>query len=131
MGFFLRAKLRMLPVMDFEKIGRDLWSSMGLSSSKVDKILKDHEVDMRRYLKKECHSLDEIDSYAALRIDTMRHYGAGKWKRVGPYLCFFFVIPASVVLGIVFAPKEYIVRTGPSSWRAYEMPKEICDIIDA
>lgn len=128
MGFFLRSKLRMLPVMDFEKVGRDLWSSMGLSNSIVDKILEDHESDVRRYLLKECHSLDEIDSYAAFEQNIISLPAA--WKRVGPYLCYFVVLPGSAILGIQFAPRKYIVRTGPSSWQAYEIPEEIRELID-
>ena len=49
---------------------------------------------------------------------------------MGLYLCFFPNTAGGVVLGIQFAPTEYIVRTGQSSWRACEIPEEISDLID-
>jgi len=128
MGILLRAKLKTMPVMDFEDIGRELWASAGLSSDHTNKIVADHRLEMSEYLRGEFNCVKDAEAYA---LNEGRWYErlemVWKWERMDPYLLLYTNNAGGIALGVQFAPMQYIVRTDESTWKAYKVPEALQD----
>jgi len=84
---------------------------------------------MSEYLRGEFTSAGAANTYAT---DKSQWYGrvgmVCTWKLGGPYLYFFMNPAGGAAIGLPPpAPFEYIVRTGESVWKAYEVPKILRD----
>ncbi len=133
MGMLMRIKLEAMPLVDIDNMGA---AFLALASVSVEpEVLKwmkaNHKTQMSKYCKY-YGSLAEIDAYA---IEQKRWgnkmLGLFDWKRVGPYLVLFGGVKALIRLGSPPSAYVYIIRTGQSTWRTYDLSAIEQDIGDS
>jgi len=104
MGILLRGKLALLPVVDMDNMAEAYLSSLasvGVESSVIKAIRKDHKQFVRKYCE-DFYSLDDIHSHAQggfFKCSGLYY----TWRRVGPYLIQFMFTDAYVTLRFLLA----------------------------